>query len=113
MVFTLLGYTGTTSKVTARELPEYGHYVFLSFVKIFWQICGISQGAEPFCVHTGPDVENVNVPTTNPPSRVTIVLATFWLSVGLYVLSDILMHRFNITHEVIAQQGYQSRRPTC
>jgi hypothetical protein len=66
---------GITAKVTARELPEYGHYV-LSFVEKVWYICGI-KGAELFCVQTGPDVENVIVPTANPPSTVTTVPATF------------------------------------
>jgi len=56
---------GITAKVIAQELPEYGHYV-LSFVDNFWQICGINKVAEPFCVQTGPDVENVIVPTNKP-----------------------------------------------
>jgi hypothetical protein len=55
VVFTLLGYLGITVKVTAREFPEYRHYV-LSFVDNFWQICGIRKGAEPTCVQTGSDV---------------------------------------------------------
>jgi hypothetical protein len=76
VVLTLLGYMGITAKVTARELPEYGHYV-LSFVDNFWQIFGISKGAEPLCVQKGSDVENVIAPTTNPPSTVTTVPATF------------------------------------
>jgi hypothetical protein len=46
VVLTLQGYMGITAKVRARELPEYGQYV-LSFVDNFWQICGISKGAEP------------------------------------------------------------------
>jgi len=61
------GYMGITAKVTARELPEYGHCV-LYFVDTFWLICGISKVAETFCVQTGADVENVIAPTTNPPS---------------------------------------------